>query len=369
MEKIEKTEKILNIEEVKEANKAEKRVFVAECDSYEKANAAVNRVLDAFGGASAILGEGKRVLVKPNLLMPRKPEAAVTTHPAVIEAICAAFVKAGAEVFIIDSTGGPHTRLLLSLMYGATGIKKAAKNSGAKVLFDTSTKSVTYPQGRVLKESELISPAIDVDLVISAAKMKTHGFQTMSGCVKNLFGCIPGMDKPSLHKKFPEREEFAGMLVDVCQRVNPVFSILDGVYGMEGAGPASGDPKFVGAIIGGFSPYAVDLAQCRLMGLRVDSVYTLTEAASRGLAPIDPTELTWLGDDAERFRTGFKPAVEHKGDVVPTITDKCTGCGECHRICPMKCIKIEKHRAVIDEQCCIRCYCCHEFCPEKAILL
>ena len=349
----------------------ENRVFIAKCSEYqqEHVNNAVNRILDEFGGAAAILGDGKKVVVKPNLIMPRKPEDAATTHPAVIEAVCSAFVKAGADVSIIDSTGGPHTKFILRMLYGKTGMKQAAINSGAKVSFNTKSKAVTFPEARIMQKFSLLSPILEADLVISVAKMKTHGFQAMTGCVKNLFGCIPGMGKPMLHGKYKKREDFAGMLVDICEYIKPGLNILDGIYGMEGAGPTAGTPKHVGAIIGGLSPYAVDLAQCNLMGLRTDSVHTIHEATTRGLAPDNADSLTWLGDKPEDFKTNFKPAVNHKNDIVPKIMENCTGCGDCERICPVKCITMQNKKAIINEKECIRCYCCHEFCPAKAINL
>jgi len=351
------------------------RVFVAGCSEYkqEAVNAAVERVLDAFGGAKAIMESstngGKRVLVKPNILIPKKPEDAATTHPAVIEAVCAAFIKAGAEVSIIDSTGGPHTKMLLRLMYGKPGIKKAARNCGAKLSFDTSSKPVLCFKGKIIQEVDILSPVLNADLVISLAKAKTHGFMAMTGCVKNMFGCVPGLGKPRLHRRFPEREDFASMLVDVCLSVNPGFSILDAIYAMEGGGPASGDPKQLGVILGGTSPYAVDLAQSYLMGMRTDSVYTIQESISRELIPAEPASLEWHGDDPTLFRKSFKPAVNNKSSKIPEILENCTGCGDCVRICPMNCMIITNRKAVINEKECIKCYCCHEFCPMKAIKL
>jgi len=353
----------------------EKRVFVAGCEDYniDRVKAAVDRVLDAFGGAKAIMAGsingGKRVLVKPNILIPKKPEDAATTHPAVIEAVCSAFIKEGAEVSIIDSTGGPHTRMVLRLLYGITGIKKAAKLCGATLSFDTSHKPVLCSKGQIIQQVEILSPVLEADLVISLAKAKTHSFMSMTGCVKNMFGCVPGLDKPRLHKRFSKREDFAAMLVDVCLSVNPGFSILDAVYGMEGGGPASGDPKLLGVIAGGLSPYAVDLAQSYLMGLRSYTVYTIQESLSRGLIPGDPASLEWFGDEPKQFRKSFKPATKYKSDEIPKILDSCIGCGDCVRICPMQCMEIRERLAVISERDCIRCYCCHEFCPEKAISL
>ena len=345
------------------------RVFITRCDNYDQAATAVDSVLDAFGGAVAILNGRKRVLVKPNLIMPRKPDDAATTHPAVIAAVCSAFIKAGASVTIIDSTGGPHTKVLLKMLYNRCDMTGAAEKSGAKLSFDTTSRVVPVPNGRLVDKLSVLSPVLDAELVVSVAKAKTHGFMAMTGCVKNMFGCIPGMGKPNMHRKYSKREDFAAMLVDLCRCVDPGFSILDGIWGMEGSGPTAGDPKHLGLVMGGFSPYAVDLAQCHLMGLRLDSVNTIKEAASRGLAPDDPALLTWMGDDPEPLRSNFKPAAKNKNDAVPVITDDCIGCGDCARICPQKCIAVQNKRAVIKESECIRCYCCHEFCPEKAVSL
>ena len=347
----------------------ESRVFVARCEEYEHTAQAVARVLEAFGGAEGILAGRRKVLVKPNIILPRDPDDAATTHPAVVEAVCAAFVEAGAEVSVIDSTGGPHTKPTLRLLYGKTGIKKAVERSGASLSFDTSSRSVEIPDGRAVKRLELLSPVLDAELVISVAKAKTHGFMAMTGCTKNMFGCIPGLGKPNQHRKHPKRKDFAAMLVDLCQTVAPGFSILDGVVGMEGAGPTGGDPKRLNVILGGFSSYAVDVAQCYLMGLRLDSIYTIHEAASRGISPDDPGQLEWLGDDPEPLRSNFRPAIKHKDDAPPSILDNCIGCGDCASVCPQRCIAIEGGAAVVNARDCIRCYCCHEFCPQKAIAL
>jgi ferredoxin len=56
----------------------------------------------------------------------------------------------------------------------------------------------------------------------------------------------------------------------------------------------------------------------------------------------------------------LKPKVDRK---------KCTGCGQCVRICPRNTIALIDGKARIDAGRCIRCYCCHEMCSYKAIAL
>lgn len=50
------------------------------------------------------------------------------------------------------------------------------------------------------------------------------------------------------------------------------------------------------------------------------------------------------------------------------ISEKCTGCGLCVSLCPMKNILIQDGRAAADKKCTM-CYRCISHCPEKAITL
>lgn len=46
--------------------------------------------------------------------------------------------------------------------------------------------------------------------------------------------------------------------------------------------------------------------------------------------------------------------------------EKCTGCGECLKVCPARAIKIEAGKACIDDSC-RECGACIEKCPAGAI--
>jgi uncharacterized protein (DUF362 family) len=83
------------------------KVAVVRCQSYEEVQIAeaLDRVFKEINLAE-IVKPGDLVLLKPNLLAPRKPEAAVTTHPAVVREVAKRVLALGARVMVGDSSGG-----------------------------------------------------------------------------------------------------------------------------------------------------------------------------------------------------------------------------------------------------------------------
>ncbi len=73
------------------------------------------------------------------------------------------------------------------------------------------------------------------------------------------------------------------MLVDLCEAVRPHIAIMDAVMGMEGNGPSGGKPRFIGTLIGGINPYAVDMVCASIISLKPSDIFMLASAMERGL--------------------------------------------------------------------------------------
>ena len=365
------------------------RVSVIGCNDYYAVNIkeAVRRHFEELPELDQLIKSGTKVLIKPNLLMKRRPEDATTTHPELMAAIARECIKRGATVILADSPGGPYTKGQLKSIYNASGMEEAANNTGFELNYDIGYKVMENPDGKICKSFNVINPVFDCDIVISVAKLKTHAMTTYSGAVKNLFGVIPGLMKPEFHLRFPDIQNFGDMLVDLCECVKPAITFIDGVIGMEGNGPSGGKPRKLGFTIASTNIYAADFVATHLVGMKPTDALTQSCAIKRGLSPKSIKEIEILGDDLENFKVNnfIMPDTHTDGKIMglPSFLTKpllkfvapkpvihlkeCIGCGKCAESCPAKTIDIRNKKAVIDYSKCIKCFCCHEMCPVKAI--
>ena len=209
------------------------RVYLAACPDYGQAEAKLREAVAALGGMEGFVRPGERILLKANLLRAAPPESAICTHPAVAAAAAKLVAEAGGTAVITDSPGGAlHKEAVLRGLYEKTGMAQAAAASGAELCYDASTRTVSLPAGRVLKQAEVIAPVAEADGVFDLPKLKTHVLMSMTGAVKNLFGLLPGLSKVGYHATHPSQEQFADVLLDLAEYVRPRLSIMDGVLAM-----------------------------------------------------------------------------------------------------------------------------------------
>ena len=363
------------------------RVWLAQCPDYgQSLEEKIERAFDALQVWDKIR-PGMRVVLKPNLVMSSKPEQAIITHPAFTAAVGKCVQKAGGRVVIAESPGGPYTPAAMKAMFRATGYRDMAEACGFALYTDCKSREVTLPQAKRCRELSVVEPFLDRDYLIDLPKLKTHSMVGFSGAVKNLFGTVPGLQKPELHCRFPEREPFSEMLCDLCHFLGPDLSLMDGIWAMEGNGPTGGQRRDLHVIAGSESPWALDVAAASLVGLEPEKITMLREGHERGYGPLDLSELELVGDPmetllapdflkAEASSTDFidrlpkflRPAAKKLATPYPRIDKKrCVGCGKCAESCPQHTISLRDGKAVIRYQNCIRCFCCHEMCPKHVV--
>ena len=372
------------------------QVFAASCPDYTQAEACIRALVEQMGGMGRFVRPGERIALKANLLRPAPPESAICTHPAVVEAVAKLVKEAGGTPVICDSPGGAlHKEAVLRSLYEKTGMAAAAAAAGAELSMDSSTRTVSLPEGKVLRQAEIISPVAEADGVIDLCKMKTHVLMSMTGAVKNLFGVIPGLSKVGCHATHPDHATFADVLLDLTGYVKPRLSLMDGILAMEGDGPgSSGTPRQAGLLLAAANPLALDTAAGAIMNLPRQDNPVLLAAERRGLTPCRMEDVELIGGTVEELRMAdYKFPASTKSNLMdflgplsrpaerlckkalsqtPRIDGaKCVGCGICAKSCPGQAIAMTApgKKARISQKACIHCYCCHELCPQKAVEL
>lgn len=362
-------------------------------DCYEKQSIKENifNMLDALKIADELY-EGINVLIKPNLLSNTNPFFAVTTNPAVVEAVIDWLIEHGVKnIVIADSPGGALVKMPgFSYDKFYTDVGLISLKDKAVLNNDGSYVEVMAPQGCRNKNFNILKVIAQADYIINIPKLKTHNLTAVSLGIKNLFGCVPDIQKPAFHAKYPKIEDFSQMLLELALTVKPNLTVVDAVDIMEGNGPVHGKKRTLGMLFASKDLFSQDYFISEMLSVDCKKVSLFCQAENLGL--IDKAEVIshsvkkdytpepillpeFLRSDTlvKKLKAAFMINVRKITKIIikqiPEVKDnKCCACNRCATSCPQKAIKI-KNTAVIDLNTCISCFCCNEVCPTGAIIV
>lgn len=216
-------------------------IFAACCDYTTALPTAVEWIFNGAQWLSTASLSGKKVLVKPNMLTDRTPEQAVTTHPEFLRQVIRNLRRRGAQITVGDS---PASAANLKSVWEKTGIADVCQQEGVALISFEQAGTEIIRQGGY--EISIAKPALAADIILNLPKVKSHSLTILTAAVKNLYGVIPGYTKTILHRNHPQISDFGMLVKTIHSCLPPVWSIADGVIGMEGQGPANGTPVNLG---------------------------------------------------------------------------------------------------------------------------
>lgn len=359
---------------------------VFNCDSYDNIYSAVFKHFEAHNIKNE-LSPDMHVVIKANLVTDKNPIFAATTNPHFVFAIIKYLNEIGVHnITVADCPGG--ALLLFSNMQEVysrcdyTFLEKVAQLNtdftSVKIKCDDSFQN---------KHFNIIKVVADADYVINAAKFKTHNATCITAGVKNLFGCIPGLEKPEFHAKYPNIKDFSNMLVELAATVKPDFTIVDAVDIMEGNGPTNGQRRHLGLTFSSKDVFGIDKVIADVLKIPTDKIATIKASENKGLIP---SEYDVTGDTDFNLESPIvlpevinadslsKKAGARLRFLVGKIKDKyirkfpemnsgCTRCCKCVLTCPVKALENKNNSIVVDKSLCIGCFCCDEVCPNHAV--
>ncbi|HEX9020821.1 MAG TPA: DUF362 domain-containing protein, partial [Nitrospirota bacterium] len=148
--------------------------------TYENVRLAVDRAFELF----PLPIQGKKVMVKPNVLRSSIAGEGIVTNPAVLSAVVEKVETMGPASLIVGDNPGLVSYGANEESFTKTGLMEAAKgryqnigNESEKVAFNAEFMPTVSVSRAVL----------DADIVISLPKFKTHGLTVLTGAIKNSY--------------------------------------------------------------------------------------------------------------------------------------------------------------------------------------
>jgi uncharacterized protein (DUF362 family) len=283
---------------------------------------AAARAIDACAEWPAAALFGRNVFIKPNLVLAQPASTGATTDPEVVRAVVDRALAAGAaSVQIVENGSGgayfsacgydffssydPQGRVSLLDLAAAT-------NSLRRVPVGLAYHSLYYPDLLVQGNA----------FVISVAKMKTHVEAMATLSVKNSIGLLPPAPyaDPGNNFRYPIHDRGVNQsTIDIFQLRPFHFSLVDGIWCMEGPGPLWGSPVRMDMAVAGANALAVDQVCLAAMSIPPERVQHLVYAAGLGLGPGSLSGINVLGDPItpRAFAQADIPPIVHRPWCTP----------------------------------------------------
>ncbi|MFQ6054307.1 MAG: DUF362 domain-containing protein, partial [Candidatus Bathyarchaeia archaeon] len=186
--------------------------------------------IDLIGGFEEIIGDGDRVLIKPNAGSEMRWDTGAVTNPYVVEAVSEGVREAGAgEVMIGEASQvGVDTKRVFEI----NGYPEVAERTGAR-LKDLNEDEIVEVEveGRLLRSVRVFRSALECDAVINVPVLKTHVLTGVTLGLKNMKGLIPADEKRRFHRLGLE-----GAIADLQLAIRPKMTVVDATLAMGGLG-------------------------------------------------------------------------------------------------------------------------------------
>jgi len=305
------------------------------------------------------LKQKTNILIKPNLLATRNPYA--NTHVLAIQAIidfiaeyCDDFTNKNIVIFE-GSAGAYYQKSSTKEVFAHFGyfeLERIYKNVTLECIEDCSEFSPFEIRSIAGSEKvRLVDRVRDFDYIISVNLPKTHDYAIVTLGIKNMIGLIKQEDKSLIHGlRTPSalhgksiftfiptwvisraRRHASGVvnflfkylptyrkgvkiihhnISTLAKLVWPDLVVLDGLYGMEGNGPADGTPLRLNLGIASSDALKADALGARVMGFKPEEIGYLYYLNREGLGDVSLEGL--VGVPLENAVIRFKPHSNYK---------------------------------------------------------
>jgi uncharacterized protein (DUF362 family) len=267
---------------------------------------------------------GDVVLIKPNLVtsmfflwysgkLTEEDFQGCFTDARIVRALAVMAKESGAKRIVVGEGPASGDGWAAFMQSGYVAMVEDLEKEGIKVeLLDFTDEPYTWVKSKGLANPEYAVPKVvtEATCVISVPALKTHSMTGVTLGLKNvavglLAGRVYGFFKYGApHQKIPE------WITDMCSIFKINYTVVDGIWGMEGNGPLNGTPINMDLIVAGADPVAVDSVCTAIMGFDPKNIVHIMMAAQNGLGVADLGQITIEGEKIASVAKPFKVVPE-----------------------------------------------------------
>jgi uncharacterized protein (DUF362 family) len=254
----------------------------------------IRESLDSLEAEGIQIPSQGSVFIKPNMVVPAPARESFTTEPKFISGLITVLKERGVNtVYVGDSSASYTTE---EETFKATGMADAVWGADGEVVdidVEAERVEIELPDSDIVERLTVPRKALEADFLINFGKLKTHRIaNSMTCCVKNWVGFIAQDVRLKYHQtRLPKlvSELHLAMPENLC------FS--DAVIVGEGNGPDISKPRFLGVLLSGNDPVALDSIAAELIGINRNDLLFPWTAYFDGVGEIERNRIQVIGPD------------------------------------------------------------------------
>ncbi|KKS11523.1 hypothetical protein A2617_02880 [Candidatus Daviesbacteria bacterium RIFOXYD1_FULL_41_10] len=244
--------------------------------------------------------KGKNIILKVNVMWD-KLYPSCTTSPMVIEGVIRVLRSSNkfkdAKITIVDANTPSFSDV--GRAFRTEGIEKMAQKYGIDCinLSKTEFETVYLKKFFVLSKLQISKVLLAADTIISIPVPKTHTYSTITGALKNQWGCIYDLRHNYhmvVHKAIADVNRYLKNKV--------TFAVVDALFGMEGKGPKNGTPKKLGYLFASHDLVSLDRILCQAIGVDYKEIGYVNYSSQAGVGSLNAR---LVGDSIPAFNFIF----------------------------------------------------------------
>ena len=264
--------------------------------------------------------QNAKVVIKPNLVTPTKPEHGATTHVGIVESIVR-YLKENCRVASITIAEGAWIGADTAEAFTVCGYDELAKKYGVILLDTKKDREVQVTAYGV--ELSVCNVFLESDYFINVPVLKGHSQTKMTCCLKNLKGCIPDSEKSRYHQ--------TGLHTPIAALttiLKPDLHVIDSICG-DLTFEEGGNPVTTNRMLLGFDPVLLDSYCAGLIDVDYLEVKHLCIAEEWGVGKFvaDTSEIVEIGAE---FKTDVKIVRSELVSYLEEFIDDDSACSACY---------------------------------------